>query len=182
MQNAKPTVKLITGNAPYREDPAAVFHQLCAARTETLLLESADVDSKCNLKSLLIVDSALRLSALDNRVQVQALSENGRALLPLLDAALPASVENHVRPDGRELVFPVNAEIQDEDSNLRALSVFDALRLIPQLVNAPAEEREAVLLGGLFAYDLVAGFEALPALKNEQRCPDYCFYLSLIHI
>ncbi|WP_338505237.1 anthranilate synthase component 1 [Erwinia aphidicola] len=178
MQNAKPTVKLITGNAPYREDPAAFFHQLCAARTETLLLESADVDSKCNLKSLLIVDSALRLSALDNRVQVQALSENGRALLPLLDTALPASVENHVRPDGRELVFPVNAEIQDEDSNLRALSVFDALRLIPQLVNAPTEEREAVLLGGLFAYDLVAGFEALPALKNEQRCPDYCFYLA----
>lgn len=178
MQNAKPTVKLITGNAPYREDPAAVFHQLCAARTETLLLESADVDSKCNLKSLLIVDSALRLSALDNRVQVQALSENGRALLPLLDAALPPSVENHVRPDARELVFPVNAEIQDEDSNLRALSVFDALRLIPQLVNAPAEEREAVLLGGLFAYDLVAGFEALPELKNQQRCPDYCFYLA----
>ncbi|NJD00453.1 anthranilate synthase component 1, partial [Candidatus Erwinia dacicola] len=178
MQNAKPTVKLITGNTPYRADPAAIFHQLCAARSETLLLESADVDSKCNLKSLLIVDSALRLSALDNRVQVQALSENGRALLPLLDTALPASVENHVHPDGRVLVFPINAEIQDEDSNLRALSIFDALRLILQLVNAPAEEREAVLMGGLFAYDLVAGFEALPELKNEQRCPDYCFYLA----
>jgi hypothetical protein len=27
------------------------------------------------------------------------------------------------------------------------------------LVNSPADEREAVLLGGLFAYDLVAGFE-----------------------
>jgi len=178
MQYAKPTVKLITGNAPYRQDPAAVFHQLCGARPATLLLESADIDSKRNLKSLLIVDSALRIKALDNMVTVQALSENGRALLPLLDAALPEGVISTVRPDGRELHFPANTEIQDEDSRLKATSVFDALRLIPHLVNSPEEEREAVLLGGLFAYDLVAGFEDLPALDNDQRCPDYCFYLA----
>ncbi|MXP48815.1 anthranilate synthase component 1 [Pantoea sp. Eser] len=178
MPIAKPTVKLITGNAPYREDPAAVFHQLCGARPATLLLESADIDSKKNLKSLLIVDSALRISALDNQVTIQALSENGRALLPLLDATLPGTVDNQVRPDGRELTFPPGSGQQDEDSRLQALSVFDALRLIPQLVNSPADEREAVLLGGLFAYDLVAGFETLPPLENMQRCPDYCFYLA----
>lgn len=147
MPNAKPTLKLITGTAPYREDPAAVFHQVCGARPATLLLESADIDSKRNLKSLLIVDSALRISALGNRVTVQVLSENGRALLPLLDAALPEAVSINVRPDGRELTFPQTAGAQDEDSRLQALSVFDALRLIPQLVNTPADEREALLLG-----------------------------------
>lgn len=178
MPNAKPTVKLITGSAPYREDPASVFHQLCGARPATLLLESADIDSKRNLKSLLIVDSALRIKAFGNVVSVQALSENGRAILSLLDAALPACVNNVVRPDGRELTFPQDDTVQDEDSRLKAVSVFDALRLIPQLVNSPEEEREAVLLGGLFAYDLVAGFEDLPALNNDQRCPDYCFYLA----
>lgn len=178
MPNAKPTVKLITGTAPYREDPAAVFHQLCGARPATLLLESADIDSKQNLKSLLIVDSALRVSALGSCVTIKSLSENGRALLPLLDAALPASVRIEARPDGRELHFPSVDAVQDEDSRLQALSVFDALRLIPQLVNSPADEREAVLMGGLFAYDLVAGFEDLPALENQQRCPDYCFYLA----
>ncbi|MGP6486834.1 anthranilate synthase component 1 [Duffyella gerundensis] len=178
MPNAKPTVKLITGNAPYREDPAAVFHQLCGARPASLLLESADIDSKHNLKSLLIVDSALRITALDNVVTLQALSENGRALLPLLDAALPASIINQPRPDGRELRFPAVEDVQDEDSRLQSLSVFDALRLLPQLVNTPEDEREAMLLGGLFAYDLVAGFESLPALDNHQRCPDFCFYLA----
>ncbi|WP_067701469.1 anthranilate synthase component 1 [Erwinia sp. ErVv1] len=178
MQNARPTVKLITGNAPYREDPASVFHQLCGARPSTLLLESADIDSKRNLKSLLIVDSALRISALNGVVSIQALSENGRTILPLLDAALPEDVSNSLRPDGRELRFPKNNDVQDEDSRLKATSVFDALRLIPQLVNSPQEEREAVLLGGLFAYDLVAGFEDLPPLSNDQRCPDYCFYLA----
>ena len=174
MQNAKPTLKLITGTAPYREDPAAVFHQICGARPATLLLESADIDSKQNLKSLLIVDSALRISALGNVVTIQALSENGRALLALLDEALPQTVRIAVRPDGRELHFPQPQDLQDEDSRLKALSVFDALRLIPQLVQSPVEEREAMFLGGLFAYDLVAGFEDLPELQNDQRCPDYC--------
>uniref|UniRef100_UPI00289AC417 chorismate-binding protein n=1 Tax=Pantoea sp. CTOTU49201 TaxID=2953855 RepID=UPI00289AC417 len=178
MAIAKPTLKLITGTAPYREDPAAVFHQLCGARPATLLLESADIDSKQNLKSLLIVDSALRVSALGNIVTIKALSENGRAILPLLDEALPPEVRIDVRPDGRELHFTQPQGMQDEDSRLKALSVFDALRLIPQLVNSPEEEREAMLLGGLFAYDLVAGFEDLPELRNEQRCPDYCFYLA----
>ena len=113
MPNAKPTLKLITGTAPYREDPAAVFHQLCGARPATLLLESADIDSKRNLKSLLIVDSALRVSALGSCVTVQALSENGRALLPLLDAALPDNVDIEARPDGRELHFPSADAVQD---------------------------------------------------------------------
>ncbi|QHM71153.1 anthranilate synthase component 1 [Mixta intestinalis] len=178
MSNAKPQLKLITGSAPYREDPAAVFHQLCGARPATLLLESADIDSKRNLKSLLIVDSALRITALGNQVTVQALSENGSQLLPLLDAVLPDAVENHLHPDSRTLVFPATSAAQDEDSRLKSLSVFDALRLISQLVAAPQDEREAMLLGGLFAYDLVAGFEPLPELSNEQRCPDYCFYLA----
>ncbi|ARU94121.1 anthranilate synthase component 1 [Tatumella citrea] len=178
MATAKPELKLITGDAPYRHDPAAVFNQLCGARPATLLLESADVDSKNNLQSLLITDSALRISAMGRQVSVQALSENGASLLPLLDAALPDSVEIQVRPDGRELFFPVIDPLQDEDSRLKSVSVLDALRLIPALINHSENHREAVMLGGLFAYDLVAGFETLPDLDNHQRCPDYCFYLA----
>ncbi len=178
MPIAKPTLKLITGTAPYRKDPAALFHQLCGARPTTLLLESADINSKQNLKSLLIVDSALRITALGNCVTIQALSENGRNLLPLLDKALPDNVANQAHPDGRELTFPTLEQLQDEDSRLKSLSVFDALRLLPQLINTPENEREAMLLGGLFAYDLVANFEVLPSLNNEQRCPDYCIYLA----
>lgn len=177
MVNTKPTLKLITNTAPYREDPAAVFHQLCGARSSTLLLESADIYSKQNLKSLLIVDSAIRISAISNVVTLQALSENGYALLPLLDKVLPSVVRIDVRPDGRELYFPTLPGLHDEDSRLKSISVFNALRMILQLVNSPLEERKAMLFGGLFAYDLVAGFENLPTLRKEQNCPDYCFYL-----
>ena len=35
-----------------------------------------------------------------------------------------------------------------------------------------------MFFGGLFAYDLVAGFENLPPLEADTACPDYCFYLA----
>ncbi|AHG18258.2 anthranilate synthase component I [Chania multitudinisentens RB-25] len=176
--NSKPQLKLLTAQADYRGDPTAIFHQLCGARPATLLLESAEITSKQNLKSLLVIDSALRITALGRNVTIQALTANGAALLPLLDQALPAEVQILVRPAGRELTFPAIDAVQDEDARLRSLSVFDALRTLLALVDAPADEREAMLLGGLFAYDLVAGFEDLPALRHDQRCPDFCFYLA----
>ncbi|NUU66596.1 anthranilate synthase component 1 [Enterobacteriaceae bacterium BIT-l23] len=178
MLNAKPALELIAREAPYRENPDALFQQLCGARPATLLLESADIVSKDSLKSMLLVDSALRISALGHVVTVQALSANGAALLPLLDAALPASVGNRISPLCRELTFPDPDSTLDEDSRLRSLSVFDALRLMTTLVEAPEHEREAMFFGGLFAYDLVAGFENLPPLRQGNRCPDYCFYLA----
>ncbi len=55
---------------------------------------------------------------------------------------------------------------------------FDAFRLLQNLLNVPKEEREAMFFGGLFSYDLVAGFEDLPQLSAENNCPDFCFYLA----
>ena len=105
----KPRLELLTAEGSYRGDPTAIFHQLCGARPATLLLESSEVTSKENLKSLLIVDSALRITALGSRVSIQALTPNGASLLSLIDAALPAEIRNDVRPNGRELSFPVIA-------------------------------------------------------------------------
>ncbi|CNF36095.1 anthranilate synthase component I [Yersinia pseudotuberculosis] len=178
MQTSRPTLQLLTASACYRDDPTALFHQLCGARPATLLLESAEVDNKQNLKSLLVIDSALRITALGQTVTLEALTCNGASLLPLLDASLPTEVDIQVRPNGRELTFPLINEVQDEDSRLQSLSVFDALRQLLTLVNTPLGEREALFLGGLFAYDLVAGFENLPPLRQDQRCPDFCFYLA----
>mgnify|MGYP000931701802 CR=1 FL=1 len=97
MNSTKPALTLLTQTAAYRNDPTALFHQLCGARPATLLLESAEIDNKQDLKSLLVIDSALRITALGRSVTIQALTENGRSLLPLLDAALPSDVENDSR-------------------------------------------------------------------------------------
>lgn len=178
MQTQKPALELLTRDAPYSDNPTAVFHQLCGDRPATLLLESADIDSKDDLKSLLLVDSALRITAMGDTVTIEALTANGASLLPLLDAALPTGVENEPLSSGRVLRFPAVSQLLDEDARLCSLSVFDAFRLMQELVTVPENEREAMFFGGLFAYDLVAGFEDLPALNQDNRCPDYCFYLA----
>ncbi|MGR4048109.1 anthranilate synthase component 1 [Kosakonia cowanii] len=178
MQMQKPALDLLTTQARYHNNPTALFHQLCATRPATLLLESADIDSKDDLKSLLLVDSALRITALGDTVTLTALTANGAALLTLLDTVLPSGVENHVLENGRELRFPAVSQLLDEDARLCSLSVFDAFRLLQGLVELPVDEREAMFFGGLFAYDLVAGFEDLPELKHDRNCPDYCFYLA----
>lgn len=71
MQTQKPTLELLTCVGAYRDNPTALFHQLCGDRPATLLLESADIDSKDDLKSLLLVDSALRITALGDTVTIQ---------------------------------------------------------------------------------------------------------------
>ncbi|WAT02704.1 anthranilate synthase component 1 [Rouxiella chamberiensis] len=178
MINQRHKLELLTSQGSHRGDPTAIFHQLCGARPATLLLESAEINTKESLKSLLIIDSALRITAMGRVVNIQALTANGASLLPLLDASLPQDVLNTARPNGRELTFPVIDTMQDEDARLRSKSVFDALRNVLNLVESPEDEREAMFLGGLFAYDLVAGFEDLPQLRADQRCPDFCFYLA----
>ncbi|HBU8318648.1 TPA: anthranilate synthase, partial [Escherichia coli] len=151
MQTQKPTLELLTCEGAYRDNPTALFHQLCGDRPATLLLESADIDSKDDLKSLLLVDSALRITALGDTVTIQALSGNGEALLTLLDNALPAGVENEQSPNCRVLRFPPVSPLLDEDARLCSLSVFDAFRLLQNLLNVPKEEREAMFFGGLFS-------------------------------
>lgn len=178
MMNTASTFKLLKTTTTYQHDPATIFHQLCGERKATLLLESAEIESKKNLRSLLIIDSALRITCLANKVHIQALTQNGADLLPLLDVALPSDIHIHTQRNARELTFPDVTSRYDEDTNLKMLSVFDVLRVLLTLVNAPQNEREAILLGGLFAYDLVANFEDLPNLPSENQCPDYCFYLA----
>lgn len=134
MQTAKPHLELLTCEAAYRHNPTALFHQVCGARPATLLLESADIDSKDDLKSLLLVDSALRITASGDTVTIKALSENGASLLPLLDAALPSGIENERHPDLRILHFPPVSQLLDEDARLCSLSVFDAFRLLQNLL------------------------------------------------
>ncbi|NBL92168.1 anthranilate synthase component 1 [Proteus sp. G2675] len=162
---------------PYHSEPALLFNTLCEHRHHTLLLESAQIDTKANLKSLLIVDSALRISANKNQVTVDALSLNGQHILALLKNALKEkSTLSIERAEQCVFTFASSSFPQDEESKLKAASVFDVLRFF--LANSAAKEANAIFVGGLFAYDLVNGFESLPDLEAVFSCPDYCFYLA----
>ncbi|MBI6550400.1 anthranilate synthase component 1 [Xenorhabdus lircayensis] len=161
----------------YKTDPTLLFHQLCSNRPATLLLESAEINSKKNLKSTLIIDSALRITANERQVTFEALTENGQNLLPILANLLSEKALLSVESQVIRAQFPAAGHNLDEDSRLKADSVFDALRALVALAFF-SESPDAIFVGGLFAYDLVAGFELLPTVKNHQQCPDFCFYLA----
>ncbi|WP_032114996.1 anthranilate synthase component 1 [Candidatus Arsenophonus nilaparvatae] len=172
------TFRILENKINYQPEVCLLFHHLCSNRPGTLLLESATVNNKQNLQSILIVDSALRITANQQQVTFAALSPNGNALLSHIYTALPSELEKS-KSDGQLVVnYPPIEPHLDEDSRLKATSSFDALRLIYNLAKRNTIDADKILLAGLFAYDLVAYFENLPPVAKSNRCPDYCLYLA----
>ncbi len=167
--------------ADYVADPLHAYQYLCQGRSNNLLLESAEIDSKDNLKSLLLVDAAIKLECFGQRVYCRALSDNGHAVLPMFDEYCPVGVTHDYNPEKGlvTLTFPAPDTQLDEDSRLKAPAVFDALRLITNKITAIRQHPHAVFLGGALAYDLLASFEKLPEVKDSANtCPDFVFYLA----
>ncbi|MBY5993841.1 anthranilate synthase component 1 [Ferrimonas balearica] len=170
--------RTLTTAARYHSEPAQVFQALCGQRPHTLLLESAEIDSKAGLKSLLLVDAALSLRCTGRTVTLTALSVNGEHLLPYLAEQLaefaPESAERSLT-----VTLPTLPAGLDEDSRLKAPSPLTVLRTVQQSIRSDDALAESVLLVGSFAFDLVASVEPLPAVKDgANTCPDYLFYLS----
>ncbi|MCC2615264.1 anthranilate synthase component 1 [Aestuariibacter halophilus] len=175
-------VETLIQSGPYVADPLNVYAHVCADKQHALLLESAEIDSKDNLKSLLLVDAALKLVCRGQQVTCQALTDNGRNVLTLI----ADNVDDRVLTDSSDpntlvMTFPGPVAYQslDEDSRLKAPAVFDALRMLVKHVKPLRDHPQAVFLGGVFAYDLLASFEVLPAVEDDANtCPDYVFYLA----
>ena len=164
----------------YVDDPLAAFAHLCGNKNNALLLESAEIDSKDDLQSLLMVDAALRMECRDNRVEVKALTGNGASVLPLFVEHAPDGLHIKERTDTSITLICDEADGElDEDSRLKAASVMDALRIVINKITPIRQHPHAVFLGGVFAYDMLAGFEKLPDVaEGENDCPDFVFYLA----
>ena len=164
----------------YVDDPLAAFAHLCGNKNNALLLESAEIDSKDDLQSLLMVDAALRMECRDNRVEVKALTGNGVSVLPLFVDHAPDGLHIKERTDTSITLVCDEADGElDEDSRLKAASVMDALRIVINKITPIRQHPHAVFLGGVFAYDMLAGFEKLPDVaEGENDCPDFVFYLA----
>ncbi|CAA0368964.1 component I of anthranilate synthase [Alteromonas alvinellae] len=164
----------------YVDDPLAAFTHLCDNKNNALLLESAEIDSKDDLQSLLMVDAALRMECRGNRVEVKALTGNGASVLPLFVDHAPDGLHIKERTDTSITMVCDEADGElDEDSRLKAASVMDALRIVINKITPIRQHPHAVFLGGVFAYDMLAGFEKLPDVaEGENDCPDFVFYLA----
>jgi len=164
----------------YVDDPLAAFAHLCGNKNNALLLESAEIDSKDDLQSLLMVDAALRMECRGNCVEVKALTGNGASVLPLFVDHAPDGLHIKERTDTSITLVCDEADGElDEDSRLKAASVMDALRIVINKITPIRQHPHAVFLGGVFAYDMLAGFEKLPDVaEGENDCPDFVFYLA----
>ena len=163
---------------PYSEDPTRLFQVLCADKTNSLLLESADIDSKEDLKSMLLIDAAVRIVCRDHDVTFEALTDNGQQVIKRIASHLTEQLNTSGDNVKLTVHFTRPDENLDEDSRLREASTFDALRVIRHSFDQSQADKFGIFMGGLFAYDLVANFEPLGDAKEINQCPDYVFYLA----
>ncbi|WP_293730558.1 anthranilate synthase component I [uncultured Actinobacillus sp.] len=176
----QPYIQVFNQSVDYHDDLTKVFHTLCRQHSNSLLLESAEISSKNSLNSLLLINAALKITCLGNRVTFKALTENGCTVLKHLVGNLWGLSCQVQQPKDNELAVTFSSPDQnlDEDSKLQALTIFDGLR---QVNNLYAHSQTPIFLGGLFAYDLVANFIPMANIELKDdglTCPDYVFYLA----
>jgi anthranilate synthase component 1 len=173
------TLTNLVSDAPYVDDPLGLYQQLCAKRPHSVLLESSEIDSKANLKSLILVDAAATIRCVGRTVTITALSDNGQHVIAVLKQHFLPTLIRQSTATELTLNFPQPDPHLDEDSRLKALSPVTALREVIRLYGPMASESEGLFLGGAFAYDFIASFEHLPEVPDsDNQCPDFQFYLA----
>ncbi len=168
--------KILESKCRYSVSPTALFAALTKDKSDVMLLESSEIDSKDNLKSLLLISSALKIVCHDRQVTIKALNSNGQSLIAPLSLHFGDLVTTSTK-DCFIISYPEPANDLDQDSRLSALSPFSALRELQQLLAQGSDDHHR-FIAGTFAYDMIASIESLPAVKEGQNhCPDFVFYL-----
>lgn len=170
----------------YHSDPLRLYQHITQDAPHTMLLESAEIDSKDHLKSMVMTHAAMMIRCDGYQLTFTALTDNGASLLAPIETFFSASA-NLVR-DNSTLVVTLqkDTQLQDEDARLKSTSPLDGLRMFIQQIDCGAHTDnqtkpafEDLFLGGVLAYDLIDTVEPLPAVPNRDNdCPDYLFYLA----
>lgn len=174
-------VHTLSDTANYQADPLAVYHKVCGNKNYNLLLESAEVDKKHQLKSLLLTDAALKIVCNGNTVTFTALTTNGESALHFAEQALKQHAKLKLSTKQLIATFPEITQQLDEKSRLLAVNPFQCLRLFNDLVPAMSDTLHdfSVFLGGVFAFDMMSMSEKLPNVaQGDNTCPDFVYYLA----
>ncbi|MCW8866183.1 MAG: anthranilate synthase component 1 [Colwellia sp.] len=170
----------LTDSANYQSDPLSVYQLLCHNKENNLLLESAEIDQKHLLKSLLLTDAAVKITCNGNTVTFTALTLNGQAALHFAKSQLQENATLTLSNDNQQLTAIFNnipAEL-DEKARLMAINPFESLRLFKRIENSD-NHPFAIFLGGAFAFDMISISESLPDVPDgENTCPDFVYYLA----
>ncbi|QDF75061.1 MULTISPECIES: anthranilate synthase component 1 [Shewanella] len=173
------SVNTIKERITYHDDPLNLYQQLTQDAAHTMLLESAEIDSKDHLKSIIMTHAALAIRCEGYQLTFSALSDNGRALLtPIANFFNVAN--SQLEGDHLTLTLQKDAGQLDEDARLKSTSPLDGLRsLLNHIDTGKQTEFETLFLGGVLAFDLIDTIEPLPQVApSANSCPDYLFYLA----
>ena len=180
------SVRTITESAAYQSDPLNVYRLLCKDKDHNILLESAEIDKKHLLKSLLLTNAAVKIVCNADTVTFSPLSKNGIAAIAFAAQQLSTLAQlsfkkcqcEHTTAQALIAKFPIVANELDEKSRLLAINPFESLRLYNRLENQ-TNHPFAVFLGGVFAFDMIAVSEQLPpVVEGANTCPDFVYYLA----
>lgn len=168
---------------PYSEATQQLFASVCGERPHTLLLDSAEIQSRQHMKSLIMTQAALQLTCQGQRVVITALTPNGAQLLPFLAQQLDGMATLALSAEQLCCDFPrTDSDAIDEASRLRQTNTEHPLRIIQQQLHVLGDGRPhdfALFIGGVFGYDYLTSMEQLPEVPNgANQCPDYQFYLA----
>ncbi len=174
------SITTLTDSTCYQSDPLSVYQLLCHQQENNILLESAEIDKKHLLKSLLLTDAAVKIVCNGNSVVFSALSVNGETAIQLAAEQLSKHAEISFSNENKsfQATFPVVPSDLDEKARLSAVNSLQSLRSFNQLIQDTSHPF-AVFLGGVFAFDLIAIAEDLPSVKAQgNTCPDFVYYLA----
>lgn len=172
------SVNTLSSKARYQADPLTLFKKLCGNKSNNILLESAEIDKKHQLKSLLLIDAAVKVVCNGKTVTFTPLSLNGEAAIAFVETQLASHAK--LSSNGKSLVaqFKEVPHSLDEKSRLLATNPFHALRAFKALKNEN-HHPFAVFLGGAFAFDMITMSEQLPKVHDgDNTCPDFVYYLA----
>lgn len=187
LSKASPTkgaVSTMTKMVDSALSPVEIFQRLNqqSPMQNSILLESSDIGSKQNLKSIIMLQAAVRIECNGHQVSFTALTHNGENALSSIKCQLQnTDVKIHPEKDSKELIvsYPTQSSFTDEDSRLKQTSPVEALRVTKNAFQLATKSEFSVFLSGLFSYDLIATFEKLPAVESgNNTCPDFVFYLA----
>jgi anthranilate synthase component I len=172
-------LKSISADCEYISDSLGLFQTFSANSNNHLLFDSAEIESKNHLKSLMLIDACMKITCHGLTVTLDALTDNGKDLLTFITPQFSTQIISQHSPNQLQLTFPKSDARGDEDQRLKSSSPVDALRFIVKRIKTQSSHHQALFLGGIFAYDFIATFEDLMDVpESDNICPDFMFYVA----
>ncbi|AWB67712.1 anthranilate synthase component I [Saccharobesus litoralis] len=163
---------------PYKSEPLSLFSNLAKTTSYSVLLESAEIDSKDHLKSLMLIDAGLRMECNGYHVEIKCLKPSLTCVFEYLKNELHDFIES-----SQDQVFVVKFDKPlaglSETERLTCANPFSVLRLLHELGKNQGNHSFSTFIAGVFGYDLIGMVEDLPQVpQGKNACPDYVFYLA----